>query len=369
MSDSEIDQDLEELERTLRAGLHEHAEDVVVSSAVLDEVRAATRRRRRTRWSVLGAAAAAVVGIGVSSVVVAGNDAERPQIAVDLPQDWRAESWAGLTVDVPADWGYGSAPDARGVACAPGPASHGGDARGANVGWVGRPVLTSDVCTDDDVAGPFPAPYVWLGNEIEPGTVDLGGGVVQETVVVQGTTLTVASDDPALRQRVLDSARSQTLCDASFGDVIPSGVAGTTDEGRGDLTAAHLCAYRSLDGAFVLVAADTVAPEDAAAGYAAQEAAPPVTHEAACMGDLKEFVILDATYDDPFGEEPLRRRAVYELGCGGEVSLGEGVPSGSLRTHLVREGIAPWATEGMRWTLTGPASRNGMGGIFIGMQG
>ena len=83
-------------------------------------------------------------------------------------------------------------------------------------------------------ARPFPAPeapYVWLGADVEPGTDDLGDGYTQETVEAFGTTLTVASQDPALRQHVLDSARATTDCEAQ----LPSRpeVIGMADRGAG----------------------------------------------------------------------------------------------------------------------------------------
>lgn len=359
MNDHDPDQ---ELEQELRAGLHRHADDVVVSSAVLGQVRAETGRRRRTRWMALGAAAAAVVGIGTLGVVVVGNGGDEPAPALDLPTEWRAESWAGLTVDVPADWGYDGAPNEDGLVCADRRAAAGRP--GGASGWVGRPILASDVCVDVGRHGFEPTePHVWLGAGVEPGTVEYDNGYVQETVEVEGTTLTVATDDAALRQEILDSARAQDLCRASFDSVIPGGEAAMTAEGRGELKSAHVCVYRSIDGAFALTYAATVSPEQAAAAYLAQEGAAVVTREDVCMGDLHEFVLLDATYDDLFGSAQLERRAVYEMGCGGEVNLGD------RRTHMVARGVEPWAVGGIPGIVTGPTANNAMSRYFIGIQG
>ena len=78
--------------------------------------------------------------------------------------EWRPESWHGLTVDVPADWGWGTAPiklagDEQQLLCG-GPGENAGP-------WVGRPIMLSDACQ----GAPFQQPeasYVWLGAEVEP---------------------------------------------------------------------------------------------------------------------------------------------------------------------------------------------------------
>ncbi len=117
------------------------------------------------------------------------------------PDGWRTEQWHDLAVDVPAHWGYGAAPmrlvDDTNIC---------GDLPDGP--YVGRPVHGPDMCWAGDRLPGASAPYVWLGADVEPGTVALGNGTVQETVEVAGTTLTVAADDP-LRRRILASARTR----------------------------------------------------------------------------------------------------------------------------------------------------------------
>lgn len=116
---------------------------------------------------------------------------------------WRTEYWRDLRVDVPDSWGWGGALPACGV----GPSvSSGGQpvASDSGIPYVGRPISSTDSCPMEP--SPPPAPYLWLGAHREVGVVDLGGGYVEETVEVNGSRLAVASDDEALRERILASA-------------------------------------------------------------------------------------------------------------------------------------------------------------------
>ena len=177
---------------------------------------------------------------------------------MDQSGEWRTEYWADMKVDVPADWGYGGAPMASGgdvVSCFPEQMLEADGQRvptnqmPGQVGYVGRPIAMTDVCV------PYPdnrpdlphVPYVWLGADVEVGTVDLGDGFVQETVEVNGSTLTVASTDAALRERILDSAGGGEMCLSEI-------ETGGSIEHDGPLaaelepTSMTVCAYRSDDG-------------------------------------------------------------------------------------------------------------------------
>ena len=57
--------------------------------------------------------------------------------------EWRTEAWHDLAVDVPADWGWGTAPIDIGL---DGPSLCGAPAPSAEQPYVGRPLPTSDVC-------------------------------------------------------------------------------------------------------------------------------------------------------------------------------------------------------------------------------
>ena len=127
--------------------------------------------------------------------------APEPAASPAAQAGWRWESYGGVEVSVPADWGWGVAPTS--MSFEPGEQYLCGgpgalvDSEGRHRGnpvetlpWVGRPNMASDLC----LRSSFPdakASYVWLGAAIEPGTVDVGNGYTQETVDVAGTTLTV----------------------------------------------------------------------------------------------------------------------------------------------------------------------------------
>ena len=175
--------------------------------------------------------------------------------------EWRTEYWHDMRVEVPADWGYGGAPmdwEARPTTAACWPiAMVTADGQrlkrdDPTMPYVGRPIALTDLCQPypfRDAAAPTPkAPYVWLGAAVEPGHVDLGDGWVQETVEVNGSTLTVATDDPALRTRILDIGRrgrdlhGQRRAEATS-DVFPRYEPGDPD----DVERMAVCAYRLRD--------------------------------------------------------------------------------------------------------------------------
>ena len=207
----------------------------------------------------MGASAAAVLAVVATTAVLAGggDSARDPgpgpadRSTPSTPTSpWRTEHWRDLRVEVPADWGYGGAPmpsEGGAVACYPeamlspdGEPLEGASA--STLGWVGRPLPLTDVCAAVPDGRPaVAAPYVWLGADVEPGTVDLGGGYVQTTVEVNGSLLTVATDDPALAERILDSAGGGETC---LSDTEPSAELIRVDADAGPPTALTLCAYR-----------------------------------------------------------------------------------------------------------------------------
>ncbi len=174
--------------------------------------------------------------------------------------EWRTEYWGAVAVDVPADWGYGGAPVESGrdvVACYP-EAMVGPDGnrlrQSGGRGWVGRPIAVTDVCAlypwiEHSPELESTTPYVWLGAAVEPGVVDYGDGFVEETVEVEGVTVTVASDDAALRQEILGSARPGDLCAPRL-DGIPEPQ--LDSDGDQDGSALTTCSYRRTEGGFAL---------------------------------------------------------------------------------------------------------------------
>jgi hypothetical protein len=372
--------DERELEQVVRAGLERRSAEADVTAPVVARVRAEVGRRRRTRWGVGAAAAAVVLVVGGVAVATRGGDggAKEPPAVDRSTSDvqpaevtgMRTEYWGAVAVDVPADWGYGGAPVESGgdvVACYPeamvGP--DGSRLRPGERGWVGRPIVATDVCASYPWIEHSPLeepaePYVWLGAEVGPGVVEYANGVVQETVEVEGVTVTVASDDAALRERILASARrnKEEACDPSYA-FVPRAV-DLIIAGREGAPYAWVCAYRRMDGGrFALSYADEVDPSAAEVALEAQSAAP--DQEADCDYDPFEFVVL--VTGNP-GDR--LSRTVYETGCaGGTVHLGGGVTK-----QMVAAGVEPWAHNGIPAVVYGPTGGKGaMIDSFIGPQG
>jgi hypothetical protein len=228
-----------------------------------------------------------------------------------VPEGWRTEVWHDASVRVPADWGWGAAPLRIGndvVTCGDGPA--GGSA------YVGRPFMLSDLCVGLSPDGhPPTAPSVWLGAAVEPGTEELGGGWVRETVAQGGTTVTVTSDDPALREQVLGSVGGPLDCAPVLHR--PSHPDSIVTEGYGDPVSLDVCLYRSLrdDDPLELVYGTTLG-QGAARAFADALALAPRA-EPDCGRDLPfEWATLHLT-GEPRGEDDLGGGTQeMSIGCG-----------------------------------------------------
>lgn len=279
-----------------------------------------------------------------------------------LPTQWRTEFWRDVQVDVPADWGFGGAPigDGSGTnACWPTAmvSATGEDLReGEGRPYVGRPIALTDLCApypfEGPLAGPPDAPYVWLGAAIEPGSVELGDDWVQETREVNGSTVTVASDDPALRERMLGSATGGERC---FSELEP-GVRYDPDWAGDDPT---VCAYATADGLQRLTYATVLDDADADAFLDAFAAAPTFDADGfRCdVGGVESESVLLAIGGDEY------RVLLDGMGCPRIVGPDRAV---ELTPDLVR----PWAGNGIPAVVHGPTGGKGaMIDSFIGQLG
>lgn len=349
-----------ELDRLMREGLERRAGDVDVTAPVAQRATAAVRRRHR-RGLVIGFAAASVAAVVV--VAALGSTPPPPEDPDDIPApaidtgEWRTEYWADLQVDVPADWDWGGGPLESGgqpLVC-------------TNVDperpYVGRPVAQTDVCSVVRVGEPT-APYVWLGSPLEPGAVDLGGGWTQETVRVGESTVTVATDEADLRDRILGSAREASLCRARMPGP-PEPRSETTEEGVGDLLSATVCAYQADGDDFRLVYGSGLDPAGARDAVAAVDAA--TGNDTHCRA-TSEFVVVSIAFSDDFGApRRLHQDVVYDLTCG-HVRTGV-APSGGVRqVDLTADTVAPWAVGGVPGILSGPSTQWAYY-FFIGVKG
>ncbi|TWD81605.1 hypothetical protein FB561_2721 [Kribbella amoyensis] len=170
------------------------------------------------RAAVLVVVCAAVVVAVVGGRMVVGDDrAASTDETGRADNGWRWESYQSIEVQVPADWSYGvtGSPPCR--VDKPRPP------------YVGRPGGVRGVgCRD-----PYPplavrASYLWFGARRGPAAVQgtatgarMPGvrapdhGWVEETRLLDGLNVTVFSDDEALRQRILNSARLIDGADAN----------------------------------------------------------------------------------------------------------------------------------------------------------
>jgi len=278
-------------------------------------------------------------------------DRDPPGPATGSPkaaEGWRTEYWREVAVEVPATWGWGSVPvGADRVVCGPGP---------SGAGYVGRPIATSDLCTSLPDEPPA-APYVWLGAEVGPGTVDLGDGWVQQTAEVAGETVTVAADDAALRERILSSARpAHGPCESSI-ERAPAGRFDWTTEGVGDLVSAELCVFRRGDRGLDLAYASAMTQAEVRRLLDAVLTAPG-TSRGRCPDD-DELLVVRSVFTDHFGRPGarLRQEVVVRPTCD-VVDVGPAAPPVAHRrsalTDAVTQALAVGGSGAVSALLIGP---------------
>lgn len=309
---------------------------------------------RRPRWVLPALTAAAAVAATVVGVAVIPQPDVAPlpdpgrELTIDA-DEWRTEYWRDVQIDVPADWWFGGGPYetmGRPFACPAAQATVSPDGRALlpgeqrpAVGYVGRPVEQSDACQPVD-AGAVPAePYVWFDAPLEPRVVELGGGWTQETVDVNGSTITVATQDPVLRQRILGSATGGETCLANRDDLADP----LETPQRNDADDLLLCAYASVGSREAWLTFAARLTEEQAGAFADAFGEAPSWSPAGRQCDLggnSEWVVLEmrgATY--------VVRPEFY--GC-------PHVSGGGKLAQLTPELVEPWVDSGVRAVLDSP---------------
>ncbi|MDO9494798.1 MAG: hypothetical protein Q7J48_03765 [Nocardioides sp.] len=359
-----------ELEQAMRDGLDRRAQRADVAVPVADRARTDVRRRRAGRL-IAGLAAVAVVAAGVTVATLdRGSDRDQeptgPPVAIDsgptADGTWRTEYWRDLQVEVPDTWGWGASPPASCVGAA---RSAGGRPVESDFaeGYVGRPIVSRRVCS-----GPPPGPYVWLGADRPVGVLDLGGGYVEETVEVNGSTLTVASDDAALRARILASATGGETCmsdldvrDPSFPKTVPGDVWREAD-------VLNVCVYQQRDHSVPadLVYATTLDIGRLHAYLGALEEGEEPRDQCPTLDYTEgEWVVLEIGTEDG---DVFRRDAVH-LFCPG-IDVDAETLSGLETVRLTEAMLEPWAVEGVGAVVQGPLTGDlAELGYFIGPLG
>jgi hypothetical protein len=364
-----------ELERLMKEGLESRAREADVDVAVADRARAAARGTRWRTAAAAGLVAASVAGVAGGVVLlrddeprsggVTGATDETP-IVVD---EWRTEYWHDIQVDVPADWGWGASPMAESIGrggligCYPsafrdpdGPVS---DRAEEITPYVGRPFALTDFCElyrDDQWPEPE-APYVWLGTPIEPGIREFDNGYVQETIEFEGEPVTVATDDPALRQQILDSVTGGETCLSEYDD---EPVAASSFDLVDGVRAVTVCAYHHDTPAEPLRLAYAVELPGSAGDRlaAALAAAPPVDLDCS-PGDGNSLVQLDV--QSKANPDLINTYLVRTGSC-------FGIETGQSMTPLTKEIAASWAVAGVP-TVVYASGPSWIYDYFIGPQG
>jgi len=348
------------LEEAFREGLAALAEEADVSPEAVRLVRERARggvgRRRRSGWAV-AAAAAAVVAVATGLTVVltepggvdqAASPGPSPSVAPQVPGGYRLEVWHDVGIYVPVTWGWGSAPtdvgSGKAVLCGAGQVVQADGARqeDAALPYVGRPVQLTGDCDANWVEAQPRAPYAWLGGDVRAGILDLGHGWVRETAEVGDVSVSVASDDPALRQSILASAHRVTgECDARIGN--PPTPAGTTAPDFVPVSMT-VCAYvtTSTDLDYDLVYEQQLSMGPAKYLVAAVDDAPPLGSSSCYSPGGGQWALLRLR-----GTGGAFRDYVVDMSC---PSIAD--PTGTQHA-LNRETVTPWAVGGINAVLIG----------------
>ncbi|WP_151083983.1 hypothetical protein [Nocardioides cynanchi] len=346
------------LEQVMREGLEFHA-----GSAATDLATPPGRDRhvvRRGRWVALVAAAAVVVAGGVTVAALHGSGGDDGQVAVDpgqVPSDWRYESYDGVQVRVPPDWGWGGAPMSSGgqvTMCGAQVAAVLPNIDGIQLldhaAFVGRPVMMSDACQGGEsaLAWPTTSAAVWFGSPLHVGT-DSSGDQVAQTIAVGAQRVTVFARDDTLRAEILSTAEAVRV-DGNGCPTAPVDAPAPGPTGDASATGLSVCVYG--DGR--LLWSTTKAAEQAQAyATAFQQASASFDYAQPCPPKPSDqWVALGLHYT---GAPP--RWDLADFGCValvGTYTYGHQGKQSSTEAPLVPSTVEPWAGGGIKAYVAGP---------------
>ena len=291
------DQVVAVLERTLAA----YAGQAPPAIGLPERVRRTRRRRTvvRTATGICAALAVAAAIVVPMTLSGGGGDVSTPAVA-DQPADgWRWESFGGVELQVPTEWGTGITDypwclaDREPQMAVP---------------YVGRPIgaIPAIGCPEGVSLSAAGDRFVWFDSHEPLGTTTDDAGWIRETRQIGDLLVTIQLDDPALAERIFDSARLVEAADsfgcapdhplaAARGDLRP-GVAWDVAAGEavqggsvcrydvpdGPPSAAETSRPRALTGSRSLTAEEAVAIRDA---VAAAPAGSGPNDPASCMAE------------------------------------------------------------------------------------
>ncbi len=389
--------DDQDLERIVRAGLAHHAEHAPHDLGATVPTRRTGQVRRR--WVLPAAVAAAAIAIPVG---VWGFGHGRPTptppaggVTGSAPTtspssgatrldtaDWRVESYGGIQVRVPADWGWGGAPtdplgDGQAMDCGatrafvvPGGSAY--ESAPAGTPFVGRPVMMTDACsTGTDVHPTVDA--VWIGAPVKDGTQTYADGTVRETRTVNGVTVTVFAADPALRSAILGTAEPAEV-DADNCPASPPAV--SADQylragSQGTLGRVSICLYQQNAQGPTLLWSGSALGSGVAAYDLAMTAALTAGPAKATKADDFQQIYLGRDYGPGPADGPMQRWDRVDFDGHGIATVD--AKGKVVSVPLTDAVVAPWARDqpGLRAYAVGPrlADPAGIAGYFRGMLG
>lgn len=253
---------------------------------------------------------------------------------------WRTESWHGVELQVPDRWAIGYAPmpqrDDTVLSCGVGPESVGG--RDTAAAYVGRPMYGSDACQKerpDEVKVPPNA--VWFGSPLPVGQRDGG-----RTVAVGSTRVTVAVQDAATRDRILDSVRTVEV-DAHGCPSRKVVNRGWPTEGFRAVRRFAVCVYDGRD----LVWSQLRGAADGERFVHAFDHGRPLPRWPR-LAPARQSVVLRISADDPMGDQDLV--IDYEVRFDpARIGAGDG-----RTVQMTPATVRPWASAGLRLYCVGP---------------
>lgn len=393
--------DDDRLGRIIRADLHQRASQA--PDRLSRPVTSGRWSRRSGLLSVVAASAVLVVVVGIplagqvlDSTPTSGSgdppasDRAAPPAHID---GWRVESYGGIQVRVPPNWGWGGAwfhdPTTGGKAmdCGAAPFVVPGDPDYETVPqdapYVGRPMAMTDVCAlvgqGDAPEPPDPqADSVWIGAAVPPGREDLGNGYVRETVQITAPTqfgngtVSVTSDDPALREQILATAEAVEVddndcrADATWADF----PAGRLEDGKP--TSLSVCLYETYRGETTLIWSDR-RPADAAREYIDQLSATSATYDPDRLCTKQpdgQWLAIGVAHADGTAAW-----SAVTMGNCAQILWqyrAVGDPESLAAAPVAPSTVAPWATPAVRAYVVGPvgwSEYGGEDGVFRGMLG
>ena len=300
-------------------------------------------RGPRGAWLTAAAVLALVGGVAYASHESRTRAVSYPRTPV--PSSWRYESYAGVQVQVPGEWGWGAspihaasfrAPAHLGACGTAGPEITPSDGAASyaapTAGFVGRPAMVTERCMSWGSDGSTPTgDAVWFDSPFPLGQKQLGS-TVAETREVGGQHVTAFSARPALRRQILGTA-TQVGVDAHGCPTEPvvAAVPGPDDPEPSSLS---VCVYSQDTGVSTLLYSTRLAAGPAGA-YAARVAAAPSVRGSSCGTPSGRWVALGTS--GPTGV----RWDVVDLGC-------DAIRTGSGRTlQLAPALVRDWAVDGI----------------------